>query len=231
MRRGCCLFDAFGTLIYSEPDAASVYHEFGRRRGDRRPLETIHQALRAALDEVLGPKVIGRTSPTIEIERWKTVVRSIFGHLPDWPRLFDELWDYFSNPSHWRLFADVEETIGCLQQAGFELGIASNFDARLHSICQGLSALPALNWVFISAELGWRKPSAEFFHVIRDRLDYSPDQLWMVGDDWEFDVQPARDSGWHSIHLDRQQKEPVVHSPDGTIRIGSLTQLPDLLLS
>jgi hypothetical protein len=25
-RRGCCLFDAFGTLIHPEPDAAWVYH-------------------------------------------------------------------------------------------------------------------------------------------------------------------------------------------------------------
>ena len=230
-RPACCFFDAFGTLIYPEPNAAVVYHEFGQRYGDRRNLATIRQLLEQQLAQVMGPQILGPTSPAVEVERWKSVVQGIFGHLPNWQSLFDELWSHFSSPQNWRLFADAVEPIRCLKQEGIVLGIASNFDARLYSICQGLPPLSKLDRIFISAELGWRKPSPEFFQAICERLGQLPSHICMIGDDWEFDAQAARACGWHSIHIDRRQTEPILILPDQTMRIRSLTQLPLLLLS
>ena len=55
--------------------------------------------------------------------------------------------------------------------------------------------------VFASSELGWRKPSAEFFRAVERRLGRKPHELLLVGDDPELDVAAARRAGWHARPL------------------------------
>lgn len=229
--RTYCLFDAFGTLIYPEPEAAQVYMDSGRRYGDQRSLVEIRRILSTSMENVFGPNAQSRSSQEREFESWKTVVQTVFGHLPRWRRLFEELWEHFAQPVHWRVYDDVVETIDELRRQGCEVGVASNFDARLHTICRGLFPRGAFAEVFTSAEVGWRKPARGFFQTIRERLGTPAEQLWMIGDQREIDTQPARVDGWRAVLLDRGQAEPFRELDDDTIRIRSLAQLPRLLLS
>jgi len=229
--RGCCFFDAFGTLIYPEPDAATVYYELSRKHGDTRSRSTIADALQKALSQHLGEKSGGPTDLAHEVARWKTVVESVFDQLPNRNKLFDELWNYFADAAHWRIFPDVLDAFKSLHRAEIEIGVATNFDQRIHALCNGLSPLNKLPFVFSSVDLGWRKPALEFFQEVSLRSGFGANELWLVGDDLELDVIPALQSGWHTVLMRRNQPQSVVTMADGTLSINSLARLPTILLS
>ena len=52
--------------------------------------------------------------------------------------------------------------------------------------------------VVVSCEVGCRKPDAEMFNHVTDRLGVAPDSVVLV-DDLEANVDGARRAGWHGI--------------------------------
>ena len=133
--------------------------------------------------------------------------------------LFDSLWQHFAAPSNWRLYDDVCETWHELAELGLLVGVASNFDDRLQSICRGLEPLAGCPHLFWSAKIGFPKPSQQFFRSIESALKLPAQQILLVGDDPINDDQGARAAGWQSILIDRQ------HAANNQGRIRSLRQL------
>ena len=76
--------------------------------------------------------------------------------------------------------------------------------------------------VIISAEVGWRKPAAEFFAAVCRNLGLPGDQILVVGDDLVNDVQGAQTAGLRAIWFNR------AGSNASTSPI-SITQLADLV--
>jgi putative hydrolase of the HAD superfamily len=226
-----CFFDAFGTILHPDPDAATVYSLFAQRYGDPRNAATIRQELQRALKIHLGIQAGGATSAELEKDRWRSVVSSVFANLPQPDQLFAELWDYFSEPKHWQLFPDVVEAVESLREAGVVLGIASNFDQRLHGICAGFRALDHFPWILSSADLGWRKPAPQFFDTLARHAELAATNHWVVGDDPQMDLIPAQACGWRTVLIDRRQNEAIVQSAANTSTIQSLKYLPSVLLS
>ena len=56
--------------------------------------------------------------------------------------------------------------------------------------------------VFCSQEIGFQKPSKEYFKTILNRLNLNPVEIVFVGDDIEKDVYGARGVGIIPIHYD-----------------------------
>jgi putative hydrolase of the HAD superfamily len=55
--------------------------------------------------------------------------------------------------------------------------------------------------IFISDEVGWRKPGNEFYKVVLNKTGYSPQQCLYVGDDPEADVYGATEQGFQVAWL------------------------------
>jgi putative hydrolase of the HAD superfamily len=53
--------------------------------------------------------------------------------------------------------------------------------------------------IVVSAEVGWRKPSREFFAAVITAFDYPPEQLLLVGDDFENDYVGATEAGLRAV--------------------------------
>lgn len=202
----CILFDAVGTLIYPEPPVHLVYTAAAGECG-----LTLHEALverrfvdafrkqytHAAVDDDCT------TSEEIERNRWRAIVIDVFQQLAPCDALFERLWHHFAQPASWRLFDDVTECLRGLSDRGFLLGIASNFDRRLHNICRGLPPLDACDHCFVSSQVGVRKPARAFFRAIERATSLEPQQLMLIGDDWDADYLAATAAGWHAVHLNR----------------------------
>lgn len=60
--------------------------------------------------------------------------------------------------------------------------------------------------VLIEGELGFGKPDSRVFGLALERLDASPDQAWMVGDNLVADVGGAQAAGIHGIWHDYDRK-------------------------
>ena len=219
------LFDAVGTLIYAAPPVALAYRDAGRHFGLDLPTEEISRRFACAFHEHSQSDLA--TSESYERQRWRAIVDEVFAeagseqHVS--PTLFETLWDHFARPESWRMFDDAAECLQVLVGRGVPIGVASNFDARLRTVCAGHPLLRELP-LFVSSELGFAKPHAEFFRTIENRLSTDASQITLVGDDWEADFRGATDAGWNCIFLDRA-------SPGENGSIASLTQVPALLAS
>jgi len=195
------VFDAVGTILFADPPVHMAYHRIGVKHGSKITPEEAHRRFRTALHQRLRDSLA--TSEAAEREFWKGVVGEVLPDVTDREACFTALFDHFARPSSWGCYMDVEDTIEELRRRGVSIGVASNFDARLHSICDGHSALAGISVRVISSEIGWKKPSREFFQAMMTRCGVSPEQILMIGDDRENDVEAARAAGLRAIHLDR----------------------------
>lgn len=198
------VFDAVGTLIHAQPTVEAAYGQWGRRYGSQLTDAEILPRFRAAFarQETLdAERSDGRTSRQREAQRWRAIVTEALPDVSQPDVVFAGLWDHFGDAKNWRVDPAAQSLLTGLRRGGLRTAVASNFDERLLAICRDLPELRSCNAVFVSSELGYRKPAAEFFAAIERALELSPDQLLLVGDHWENDFQAAKGRGWRAIWL------------------------------
>ncbi len=202
------LFDAVGTLIRPAKPVAEVYAEAARRHGIDRSVVEINLRFRKAFalqEQLDAPWEDGRTSEQYERRRWYNIVADVFDRPQSLDALFDELWLSFAQASAWRLDPDAPEVVRRIRESGRMVDVASNFDERLRAIARTLSPLDECR-LFISSELGWRKPRRKFFEAIEATLSVPASRLMMVGDDLTNDVRGAVAAGWQAALLHRHDR-------------------------
>ena len=230
------VFDAVGTVIDPEPSVAQAYHTIGKQFGSERTLDEVRSRFLEAFSETEHRDASRgadgmTTSAKIEEARWRYIVAEVFPEVEDGEGCFQNLHDYFSEPTAWRAFDDTLPALHSLSERGLRLAIASNFDHRLHPICDGIPALGLFEKRFISSELGFRKPSDRFYQAVVDALKVDAEQILMVGDGLQNDVEGALSVGMKAVLVDRK----LQHAGDGeksetshaTVR--SLSELQGLL--
>jgi putative hydrolase of the HAD superfamily len=219
-------FDAVGTLLHPEPSAPQVYAEVGRRHGSRLTGPIIAARFRAAFqrEEERDLHQDLRTSEAREMERWRCIVGEVLDDTTDRESCFHELFTHFGRSTAWRCAVQAGEVLGQLAARGYVLGLASNYDGRLRSVCAGLPPLAAVQHLVISSEIGWRKPAPAFFAALCRQVELRPEQVLLVGDDWDNDYQGASRAGLRAILLDASASE----FPPEVVRIHQLSQLLSL---
>ncbi len=205
------VFDAVGTLIYPSPPAAVVYYEAGREHGSRLTQDDIARNFGGALK---GHAYKPRTNEQIERDRWRQIVADVFSDLDDTESLFRQLWEHFARSTSWAVYGDVPDVLFELHSLGVMTAIGSNFDDRLLAISRELPPLNRAKRIFVSSQLGFTKPSIEFFRAIESETQLQPRELLMVGDDVTNDIVGANQAGWLSLLLDRNE----TGNAEGTIR-------------
>ncbi len=224
----CVAFDAVGTVIKPDPPVVAVYTQIGNQHGsaitETQVANRFGQAFRAEYDSS------NSTDEANERLIWRRIVERVFDDLSD-PALevcFEELHAHFGMPEAWRCFSDVEVVLSELKERGIDCVLASNFDQRLHAICEGHAELNGFSARFISSELGSYKPNPLYYQAMLKSLELNRDELLMVGDDWANDVNGAKAVGIPAVHLDRSQTEAVTWNENIPV-INTLTTLWELL--
>jgi putative hydrolase of the HAD superfamily len=226
------VFDAVGTVIEPVPDVATVYHAIGARHGSRLSRTEVSDRFRSAFQaDESADRATNRltTDEFLERDRWRRIVNTVLDDVEDPDSCFQDLFDHFGRPGSWQCFDDVTDTLTEFASRGYRLAVASNFDRRLHAICDELGALPLLEVRIISAEVEWRKPARQFYRAVIDRLSAPADSILVVGDDEVNDVDGARSAGMRAIHLDRKSATHHRAQPSGDSPISSLTELLERL--
>lgn len=223
------VFDAGGTLIHPDPPVPVVYAHAAARYGIQVSAADLDRKFREAFQNSESVESTGklggesqRTSEAAELQRWRWIVRECLGDFAGFDDCFAELFAWFARPEAWACYPDVRPALARFQAAGWTMGLASNFDARLHAICAATPELARLNPRWISSEVGYRKPAPEFFAAIGATCGYRPGELLMIGDDPIADVAGARAAGWQAVLIDRKSR----HGSNG---FSSLAELADLL--
>jgi len=216
-------FDAVGTLLFPDPPVAEVYArtatQFGSPPPD--PVALRDQFRRHFRDEEERDRAAGyRTSEPWERDRWRRIVTACIGDVADPDAAFESLFAHFATPAAWKLAADAAEVLETLHQRGLILGMASNFDARLHGVVAGHPPLAMLSHVVVSSLVGWRKPAPAFFAAVSEIAKLPPDAILFVGDDIGNDYHGASAAGMRAVLLDAHSRHPEV--PHRVATLGEL---------
>lgn len=195
------VFDVVGTLVEPHPSVAVAYQAAAMRHGVERDAGEIGRRFREAwrrqeaVDAAAARPFV--TDRARERERWRAIVDDVFTGCPETPVIFADLWEHFGRPAAWRPTAPGPGLVRQALDAGLTVALASNFDERLHAIAGRVEPLSLVSHVFASSELGWRKPAAEFFRCVEERLGWDAAEILLVGDDPELDIAAGRRAGWH----------------------------------
>ncbi len=105
--------------------------------------------------------------------------------------------------------------------ADFPLILASNFDHAL-TVRRALGHFgleECFEAIFISDEVGWRKPGDQFFNVLLEKTGYSPERCLYIGDDPDADVYGASRQGFQVAWLvENPQADDLQVQPKWTIQ-------------
>lgn len=195
-------FDAVGTVIHPAEPPARTYAKVAARHGIALDETEIARRFRAAFraEEEHDRAAGWVTSEEREVDRWRNIVAATLGDA----RCFPELWDHFAKPEAWAVDPGAAAVFDVLRDRGLVLGLASNFDRRLLRIVDSFRELtPLTPNVVVSSQVGYRKPSGDFFAEIVGILKgVMPESVVYVGDDLANDLRGAGAAGMRSILLD-----------------------------
>jgi putative hydrolase of the HAD superfamily len=130
-----------------------------------------------------------------------------------------------SLPNSWSLDPEAIPVLTELRRRGYRIGLVSNWDGTLASVCSDLGLTSLVDYVGDSHVFGDRKPSAAFFHHVLNQLGVAPEAAFHVGDTYDDDIAGARAAGITPILLDPLECE----SRSCETRITSLAEVLTLL--
>lgn len=199
------VFDVVGTLIEPSPSVALAYQRAAARHGVECDVAEVQRRFRAAwkrqeeIDAAASRPFA--TSRAREADRWRGIVEEVFAGQSAGGEIFADLWAHFGRVDAWRPIARGSDLVLRALDARATVVLASNFDERLFAIAGRMEPLCWADEVFPSAEIGWRKPAAEFFRWIERRVACPPERMLLVGDDPLLDIAAARRSGWRALSI------------------------------
>lgn len=198
-------FDAGNTLIRLTHPVGVTYAAVAKRFGAELNPTDLEQGFRAAWKSV--PRLPDVTGPRTDDGRswWREVVlrtlATAAATVDPFEDFFDAVYSEFALPGIWRLEPGVFELLQDLRNAGFRLGIISNFDLRLFEILKHLGILDLFEHVIVSSQVGADKPSPRIFEKALRCFKVEPAELLHVGDDEIADGHGARRLGIQSCIL------------------------------
>ena len=119
----------------------------------------------------------------------------------------------------------METTLARLEAAGLQLGIVSNFEEWLERLLEQLGVTRFFDVRIISGVEGVEKPDPRIFRLALERTGVEPHESAYVGDNPEFDTEPAEALGMLGVLIDRRGRFPDHPGP----RIATLDDLPAVL--
>jgi putative hydrolase of the HAD superfamily len=112
-------------------------------------------------------------------------------------------------------FPGVIETLQMLLQRGIRLGLITNGRAEFQRAKLRRFELACyFDFILIEGEFGVGKPDPRVFRYGLEQFRASPAQVWMIGDDLEYDIRPAQELGMDTVwvnhtHIDLPENRSV----------------------
>ncbi|HLA92341.1 MAG TPA: HAD-IA family hydrolase [Actinomycetota bacterium] len=223
-------FDAGETLVHPHPTFPDLFAQILRREGHDVTPELVRERGHVVFDRfrvAAENQELWTTSPERSRRFWHEVYEIFLSELgvPNANGLIDTVYGEFTDRSNYRLFEDVPAVLDRLRRAGLILGVVSNFEAWLERLLDELGVTDYFAVRVVSGVEGMEKPDPRIFELAMSRAGVVPADSVYVGDNPEFDVDPALAVGMFPVLIDRRGRFP--EAPGA--RIGSMDELPDVL--
>jgi putative hydrolase of the HAD superfamily len=223
-------FDAGETLVHPHPSFPELFALVLRREGhpvDPAELRGTLYLVFERFTQAAREHSLWTTTPDKSKRLWLSIYRSMLEKLglPSSDGLPERLYGEFTELSNYALFPDVLETLELLHAAGYRLGIVSNFEEWLERLLESLGVSRYADVRVISGVEGIEKPDPRIFGLAMERAGVEAKESVYVGDNPEFDTEPAEALGMLGVLLDRRGRFPEHRGA----RITTLHELPALI--
>jgi putative hydrolase of the HAD superfamily len=223
-------FDAGETLVHPHPTFPDLFASILRREGHDVDADTIRDRVHVVSDRFRAAaeaNELWTTSPERSRRFWHEVYTIFLADLGirDGDGLVDTVYREFTDLANYALFEDVPPVLERLRDAGLVLGVVSNFEEWLERLLERLGVRSFFEVRVISGVEGFEKPDPRIFRLAMERAGVDPSVSVYVGDNPEFDVDPALALGMFPVLIDRRDRYP---DAPGT-RITSMLDLPSVL--
>jgi putative hydrolase of the HAD superfamily len=223
-RRGALLFDFGGTLDADGLRWSERFHAAYLAAGGRLDAAAFEPIFRRSDQGLLAWPGIARLGFRAMLDAQAALLRTM---LPDG----DEVdLAAVARVVHADAIAVTTRNRPLLAELGeeYRLGIVSNFTGNLVHCLDELSLRGFFDVVTDSAVLGVAKPDPTAFTATLDAIGATAAEAWMIGDNFDADVRPARRLGMRACWLTDAARAAPVDGPDAA-RIAHLTEFPAVL--
>ena len=227
-------FDWFNTLARFEPPRQELYIQAFRQFGiELSPKEAIRGILTADryYFEENAKFPVEKRSPQEQLEVYvhypKAILAEAGVEVPkELPLKVMQIVAQQFGGVTFALYDDVLSTLKTLKERKFVLGLLTNLNKDMNTICRELGLEPYLDFVVTSGEVGADKPESPIFLAALQRAGVNASEAVHVGDQYNLDVIGARGVGITPILIDRHDVYPEVSDCH---RIHRLTELAEYL--
>ena len=208
-------FDAGGTILDPHPSFSELFALTCAKHGfDVGPARVgeVQERIAPHLVELLDEAGLDH-GPTLSMDAsrrfWTFTYTRFLAELgiadPDMPT---HLYETFSDPSSYRLYDDVRPAFDALEDAGYRLGLISNFDSWLQKMLVEMEVGHVFDTAVISGIEGIEKPDPAIYRLAVERAGVDPASAVHIGDSPVMDMEPARAAGLTPVLLDRSGRYP-----------------------
>jgi putative hydrolase of the HAD superfamily len=230
VRYAAVFFDAGETLVHPHPTFPDLFVQVLRREGFQVAAETVRDRVHVVFDrfkQAADTNELWTTSRERSRRFWYDVYGIFLRELgiPAGNGLIDIVYAEFTDLANYALFEDVVPALERLREAGLRLGVVSNFEGWLERLLEELGVRDFFEVRVVSGVEGLEKPDPRIFELAMRRARVSAAESVYVGDNPEFDVDPALAVGMFPVLIDRRERFPHAQSA----RITTLEALPAVL--
>lgn len=193
------LFDGHGTLTYPCQSTLLLYNRLAQKHNSKIHKERIKKEyflMKRKHYQFLKSKSKSQIPLTWDEDKkyWFFLEKSLFkkiGIKNDYEKLSSEILNNYMLPHKQRIHSDVVPILTYLKNKNYILGVLTNSDSRYREILKYYNILNLFDYLFISTEVGYKKPSKEIFNYASQKLKINLNQIWYIGDNYELDIRSA----------------------------------------
>lgn len=210
------LFDAGDTLLFPKPSREEMFRRVAAQIGLTLSIEAIQRGYRH-LDYHLarhGHSSPGSTPLPREgldgVAMYNALIlegTDFSGDIVAVAKAITQAFDAIER-FEFQVFDETRDLLFRLAGDGYKLGIVSNWDESLESICTNLGLMCFFDAIVASQVVGFAKPDRRFFEIALQRLDVKPADAVHIGDSYHTDVIGAWNAGITPILFDWKKCHP-----------------------
>ncbi len=230
-------FDVDFTLIYPGPTLRGHgYQFFCARHGVTVDPSRFQSAVERAAP-ILDHAVDQNYDAQMFVDYTQSIIEHMGGTGPGATEAAREIYREWAACHHFFLYDDVEACLRRLVGSGVKIGLISNTHRSLEAFTSHFELEGLIAGSISSSEHGYLKPHPSIFEAAMTALAVTPRESMMVGDSVKHDIAGALQVGMGAVLVRRTDGvgsplQPGLEPGFDEVRvIGSLTELPDLLLS
>jgi putative hydrolase of the HAD superfamily len=137
-------------------------------------------------------------------------------------QLLEEVYFEFSKAETRNPMPDAINVLEYLKNNNYKIGIISNHDLRLKNVLSELGLYEYFDYFFVSATLGYKKPSEKVFSKVLELTNFNKDQIVYIGNSYDLDYLGAKNAGWKALLLGDNNQVDLKHR---ILKLGSLITL------